>query len=332
MNYIGSKHTLREFIVSNILSVVGDDIGNLVFCDLFAGTGAIGRAFKPIVKKVIANDLEYYSFVLNRNYIGNNERMKYKNVYVDLLNNIPLSEGFICKHYCLSGKAKRQYFTNDNGMRIDSYRRYVETLRQEKKINDDLYYFLLASLLESADKVANTTSVYGAYLKKFKKSALTKMIVAPAEFQITDTKHQVFNMDSNDLIKQISGDVLYLDPPYNARQYGSNYHLLNTIALSDDFIPAGKTGLRPYNKSLFCRKTTAKDYLEELIKNSEFKFVFLSYNNEGLIKYSDIEDIMSKYGEYKQFNKTYQRFRADKKDKRNYTANKTIEYLHVLIK
>ena len=57
-----------------------------------------------------------------------------------------------------------------------------------------------------------------------------------------------------ELIKEIEGDILYLDPPYNARQYGANYHLLNTIAKYDSFSTKGKTGLRDYQKSKYCSK------------------------------------------------------------------------------
>ena len=71
MNYIGSKHKLSSFLKKSIKETVGEDLSQLVFCDLFAGTGIVGRNFKPFVKKVIANDVEFYSYVLNRNYIGN---------------------------------------------------------------------------------------------------------------------------------------------------------------------------------------------------------------------------------------------------------------------
>lgn len=82
--------------------------------------------------------------------------------------------------------------------------------------------------------------------RKFKKSAQKELVLNPAKFEITNQKNEVFNEDANLLIKKIKGDILYLDPPYNTRQYGANYHLLNTIALYDDFIPRGKTGLKEY--------------------------------------------------------------------------------------
>jgi adenine-specific DNA-methyltransferase len=330
MNYIGSKYKLSKFIKSEIEKVVGE-IKDKIVCDLFAGTGAIGRAFKTESKKVIANDIEFYSYILNRNYIGNHEKIKYQ-PYVDELNDIPGIEGFIYKNYCVGGGTERQYFSNENGTKIDAVREKIEAWKTKKEINDNLYYFLLASLLESADAVANTASVYGAYLKHLKKSAQKKLIIKGAEFEINDNEHEVYNEDANELINRIEGDVLYLDPPYNGREYGANYHLLNTIALYDDFIPQGKTGLRDYNRSLYCKKREVEKVFDNLIKKAKFKYIFLSYNNEGLMTKETVETTMKKYGKYGLATTEYQRFKADKTENRNHTAVGTTEYLHVLEK
>ncbi len=253
MNYIGSKHKLSSFLKSSIIRTVDLDLSNLVFCDLFAGTGIVGRTFKPLVKQVIANDVEHYSYILNRNYIGNHKLINCKN-RIEFLNNIEGIEGFIFHQYCENGVEDRLYFSSENGKKIDAIRQQIETWKIINEISEDEYYFLLASLIESADKVANTASVYAAYLKKIKKSAQKTLYIKPAEFINTESSHQVFNEDSNKLIKKIKGDILYLDPPYNARQYGSNYHLLNTIAKYDTFLPKGKTGLRDYYRSYYCKK------------------------------------------------------------------------------
>lgn len=332
MNYIGSKYKLSDFISSAITSVVGEDLSDKIFCDIFAGTGIIGRKFKTKAKKVIANDLEYYSYVLNKNYIENHQPIPDKEKYIEFLNHIEPVEGFIFKNYCMEGGSGRQYFSDENGKKIDAIRNQIETWKKNNEISDNLYYFLLASLLESADKVANTASVYGAFLKRLKRTAQKNIILEPAEFIINGSKHQVYNMDSNELIKIIEGDILYLDPPYNTRQYGANYHLLNTIALSDNFEPKGKTGLRNYQKSKYCSKAHVKTAFEELIKNAKFNFLFLSYNNEGLMSVKEVKSIMSKYGKYDLTKIKYQRFRADKEENRNHKANKTEEYLHVLEK
>ena len=332
MNYIGSKLKLCQgFLPKTIKSVCGEDLSKKVFCDIFAGTGIVGRTFKTSVKKVISNDVEYYSYVLNKNYIENHREIKDKEDRLEELNTLPLiNNGFIYKNYCLGGNGERQYFSDENGKRIDSIRTKIEEWKNTEQISDNLYFFLLCSLLECADKVANTASVYGAYLKKLKKSAQKELILEPAEYELNDNEHQVYNKDANVLIKEIEGDILYLDPPYNARQYGANYHMLNTIAEYKPFAPSGKTGLRKYTRSMYCSASSVKVEFENLIRNANFRYIFLSYNNEGLMSVEDVKNIMSKYGRYDLAQTDYQRFKAD--SSRFNKADFTVEYLHILEK
>lgn len=331
MNYIGSKHKLNPWILETISKTVRHQLKDVVFCDLFAGTGAVGRNFKPLVKQVIANDLEYYSYVLLQNYIGNNKPLVYEDI-LNELNQIKPVNGFIFENYSEGGKEKRLYFSKENGQKIDAIRQRIELWKNNNTIPKELYFFLLASLIESADKVANTASVYGAYLKKIKKSAAKPLELKPAFFEFSEHTHHVYQEDANVLIKNISGDILYLDPPYNARQYGSNYHLLNTIAKYDTFVPQGKTGLRSYEKSNYCKKGEVTQSFEDLIKNSQFQYVFLSYNNEGLMTEKAVQSIMKRYGKYDLNTINYQRFKADKTESRNHKADATVEYLHILEK
>ncbi len=330
MNYIGSKFKLSKFIKSEIKQVVGE-MNDKIFCDLFAGTGAIARAFKTESKKVIANDFEYYAYILNQNYIGNHEKLNYQEL-VDELNLLESVGGFIYNNYCLGSGSERQYFSDENGRKIDAIRQKIESWKTSGRINENQYYFLLTSLLENADAVANTASVYGAFLKHLKKSAQKTLVLKPALFEINDNEHQVFNSDANSLISKIEGDVLYLDPPYNARQYGSNYHLLNTIAKYDKFTPKGKTGLREYERSRYCQKNEVKNVFESLVKNANFKYIFLSYNNEGLMSKETVEKTMRKFGKYDVATIEYQRFKADKTENRNHKATETVEFLHILEK
>lgn len=332
MNYIGSKLKLcQDFLPTTIKAVCGEDLSQKTFCDIFAGTGIVGRTFKTSVKKVIANNIEYYSYVLNKNYIGNQQPIDNKLQLIEELNALPpISNGFIYNNYCLGGNGERQYFSDTNGKKIDTMRTAIESWKQSSRIADNAYYFLLCSLLECADKVANTASVYGAYLKKLKKSAQKDLILEPAEYELDNNKHQIFNKDANELINEIEGDILYLDPPYNARQYGANYHLLNTIAEYKPFEPSGKTGLRQYYKSKYCSAGFVKNEFENLIKNAKFKYIFLSYNNEGLMTVGDVKSIMSKYGRYDLAQTDYQRFKAD--SNRFNKADSTVEYLHILEK
>jgi adenine-specific DNA-methyltransferase len=335
MNYIGSKHKLSAFIRSTILKTLSQngasDLRSQVFAELFGGTGIIARSFKPEVKQVIINDLEPYSYALSRNYIGNHRPLDFWEM-IGELNFVKPIPGFIYQHYCAGSGSGRMYFSDENGMRIDAIRQQINTWKAEGTIDEDQYYFLLASLIESADKVANTASVYGAFLKKIKPSARKSLVLEPALFSVNENSHLVFNQDANELIKHIQGDILYLDPPYNERQYGANYHLLNTIALYDDFEPQGKTGLRQYQRSNYCRSNQVEESFEELIRQAQFPFIFVSYNNEGLMAEQKVEEIMSRYGRYELATTQYQRFKADTDHNRTHKANSTLEYLHILVK
>ncbi len=353
MNYIGSKLSLLEFLEESINKVVDKNCNT--FCDLFAGTGIVGSYFKKKGYKVIANDIQYYSYVLNRHYVGNHKELFFsklikeiptlKNIEAknrrkavcDYLSNLKGKKGFIYKNYCLGGTKNeaepRQYFSDENGMRCDVVRQKIESWKKDNLVSDDEYYFLITSLIESIDKYANTASVYGAFLKQLKKSAQNNLILKPAELILNDQDHEVFNDDINKVVNKIEGDILYLDPPYNQRQYATNYHMLETIAKYDNPKIHGKTGLREYQdqKSLYCSRPQVKKAFKDLILKAKVKYIFLSYNNEGLMTPEDIKEIMSLRGKYGQFTKEYNRFRADKSENRNYTANKTIEYLHYVV-
>jgi adenine-specific DNA-methyltransferase len=327
MNYIGSKHKLRTFLQESICQIVGLDLSQKIFCDMFAGTGTVGRVFKNRVKKVISNDLEYFAYVLNKNYIQNTQKITQKESYISMLNSLHVKDdGFIFKNY--SQQSGRVYFSDANAKKIDTIRAKIEELKTAKQIDERSYFFLLASLIESCDKVANTASVYSAYLKDLKKSASEDFILQSADFELSSNEHEVYNEDSNELIKRLKGDILYLDPPYNIRQYGANYHILNTIALYDDFIPKGKTGLREYQRSNYCKTNKVYESFEALIKNADFEYIFLSYNDEGFMSAKDIKLIMQKYGQYELIQKEYRRYASHNNHQKNFTC----ESLHVIKK
>lgn len=332
MNYIGSKYSLLDFLRNTITTVTGyNDSTPFVFADLFAGTGVVGSEYKKKGCRVIANDIQYYSYVLNKHFIGNDSSVDLS--WLDYLNNLPGIEGFVYKNYCAGSGSERNYFTDQNGKRCDAIRSELEILLKDEKIDEGTYFFYLASLINSIDKYANTASVYGAFLKHVKKTA-QKDFVLEALPIINGIKGDIYNQDINSLVRNVSGDVLYLDPPYNARQYCSNYHVLETIARYDNPVLKGVTGLRDATdqKSEYCSSRTVATVFEDLIANANFKYIFLSYNNEGLMSFETIKSIMSKYGQYQQFTKEYRRFKADKDENRNISANATTEYLHCLTK
>jgi len=350
MNYIWSKLSLLQFIENWINQIVWEK--NYIFSDLFAWTWIVWRYFKQKWHKVIANDMQYYSYVLNRHYIWNHKELEFNNLIWELkelenievskrkdficeyLNNLPWKKWFIYKNYSVWwtkwNEFERQYFSDENALKCDWIRTKIENWKNKQKVNENEYYFLLTSLLEATDKVANTASVYWAFLKQLKKSALKPLTLKPVELFINDHDHDIFNEDINFLITKTNHDVVYLDPPYNERQYSANYHVLETIAKYDNPEIRWKTWLRDYSKqkSKYCQKQEVLKTFNEVIKNINAKYIFLSYNDEWLMSLDEIKEIMSQRWEYWVKTLEYRRFKADKTENRNHVKDKTIEYLH----
>lgn len=343
MNYIGSKFSLIDFLKESINKTLQTcketrSPAEMVFADLFAGTGVVSGSFKDDGYAIIANDIQYYSYVVTKHMIENNGNLdkEHCDQLILKLDQIDGVEGFIYNNYSYEGtegqEFRRMYFSEYNAKKCDAIRIAIEDWFKQGEINENEYYFLLGSLINSIDKYANTASVYGAFLKKLKRSAQKEMQLIPLPIMHGSVECKVYNEDISELIKKVSGDILYLDPPYNERQYCTNYHMLETIARYDNPVIKGKTGLREYSaqKSVFCVKNKVAEAFEELIKNANFKYIFLSYNNEGLMSFDTIEKIMRKYGKYKVFMKTYRRFKAD--NARDNKSDTTVEYLHSLVK
>jgi adenine-specific DNA-methyltransferase len=321
VHYLGSKAKLLPFIRATIRDVAGENLHQKVFCDLFAGSGAVSLAYKEEVSSLILNDMEYYSYVLLRNIL----RTKPLNGLDEAMGILVTCKGVkgkIFSNYALGGGVGRSYFSDENAQKIDALRLAIETYASDEA----LYFCLLASLIESAHRVSNIASIYGAFLKQLKPLAQKALEFKPLVYEQTHIPTQVYCEDANTLIERISGDVLYLDPPYNHRQYGANYHLLNTIARYDNMLPKGKTGVRQYESSRYCKATTAFHALEELVRKAQFSTLFLSYNNEGLISQTMMADMMKKYGRYTLFSHEHPRFKAHA---HHGTNPKTIEFLHV---
>jgi adenine-specific DNA-methyltransferase len=343
VNYIGSKHTLLPFLEQVYCTVSDGD--ERVACDIFAGTGAVGRWFKQRGLRVIANDIQYYSYALNRAYIGISETPAFEGLrdidpdalarprsplgdrvedILTFVNALPGVEGFLSRNY--SPKGDRQFYTTVNAEKADAIRLALEEWKQSGLITKDEYFYVLCSLLEAIDAVANTASVYGAFLKKFKASALKPLNLRPLTLTNHVTGCQVFNTDSNMLIETIECDVLYIDPPYNHRQYGANYHVLETIAKYDEPLLMGTTGLRDYPRSRYCQRKSVKDAFTHLVGRARTRHILVSYNDEGLLSIEDIRQALSLRGEPKTFTMAYNRYKAD--NGREYQRDATVEYVH----
>ena len=333
MRYIGNKQKLLQFIEDTVREFQ-PDLKDKIFCDLFSGTATVAKHFKNKCSEIISNDYEQYSYVLQRNYIGNNIDENF-DALIKIYDACVGVHGPLTEALSPAGKEKRMFFTEYNAKKIDAIRSLMDKERASGVINENQYYFLLCSLLESADSYSNTTGVYGAFLKKFNKRSAENLVLKAYKPIICNTKSIAYKGDSNTLIKNISGDILYLDPPYNNRQYSSNYHVLNYICDPNSIDikvnkhnKESKTALGTCNISKYSRKTEALKTFEELISNSSFKKIFVSYNDEGIMSLEEVKSVLEKHGTYHLRTKEHKRYKSNKN-----TKNKNvIEYIHVLIK
>ena len=316
MRYIGSK----KLLLGEIERVIDENINDAKsFCDIFAGTACVGEYFKKKYK-IISNDLLYFSYCIQKAIIKNNSIPKFKelgfnpveyfnNLHQDELNDLPQEKRFCVNNYSPVGN--RMYLNETNALKIDYIRNKIESWRKVL-INEQEYFYLLAVLLEAIPFVSNISGTYGAYNKFWDKRSLKDIVLKNIEIFDNKKENKTYNLDSNRLIRQISGDILYIDPPYNKRQYSSNYHLLETVARYDNPELKGITGLRENDtKSDYCKKNYVLKTFEDLISNAQFKHILVSYSTEGLMGVSDIEGVLKKYGkDYKMYEIKYRRFKS----------------------
>lgn len=304
MRYIGSKVNLLNNIAEVINENVKDDIE--IFADLFSGTGVVGEFFK---KKycVLSNDNLYFSYILQKSKIENNKIPKFiklKTLGINdpllFLETEPFSikeDYFITHNYSPYNKCDRMYFTVENAARIDFIRQTINNWKSEKLINENEFIYLLSTLIEAVPYISNISGTYGAYLKNWDKRALSDLKLRNIDVIDNNRKNKCYNLDANELISKIKGDLLYIDTPYNSRQYISNYHLLETIAKYDYPTIYGKTGLRPYEdtKSKYCIKNEVASVFEDIICKANFRHLVISYSSDGILSESEIKNIVCKH-------------------------------------
>lgn len=326
MRYIGNKTKILDEI-DNLLEEKGLNKKSLKFFDAFTGTASVAHHYKDRYN-LIANDNLYFSYVIAEAKLNSKSKMFEKLGFdpFEFFNNADTSniEGFISKNFAPK-LSERMYFSDENARLIDFIRQSIEDWYINEQITENEKYFLIASLIESVSKVANVAGVYGAYLKTWDPRAVKKMVYLPIDTQpYVDNLAEIYNDDILNVIKKVSGDILYLDPPYTKNQYSVQYHLLETIALYDNPILKGKTGARDMHEqsSDFSKNGEVQIAFEELIANAKFKHIILSYSSDGLMSKEYIESVLKRYGkkdtyEFKKF--SYRRYKNSiAEDKENH--------------
>lgn len=330
LNYIGSKYQLIDWLSENILAKTGwSSFTGKRMADLFAGTGYVSYYFRTSgASAVISNDAELYSSVIAHAFTCSVFSPRCAEIITGwqqaLSRGAHISEygvqpGYITRNYSPSHSGcERKFFTVDNAQRIDYLR--AELARIKDTLSDNDYKFLLASVVISADQVSNVPAVYGCYLKKFKAKANKPLVVLPIHRLTIPSpiSTQAFNSDVLNLefLRVFESDAVYLDPPYNERQYSKNYFPLNIICKPDAALTCvslkGITGI-PSDCfiSPFCKQgQVVETAFETLFRELRTKWIFLSYNSESLVSKARMLEIMGKYGSASVITRSYKRFKS----------------------
>ena len=341
MRYIGNKSNLLEFIYSIVKE---NNLPKGSFCDIFSGTTSVARFFKSKGFRVLSNDFMTYSYVFQKAYIENNKIPTFKGLekiipapdifkVINFLNNLEGKEGFIFKNYCIEGSKKyakyeRNYFSSENAKKIDVIRDEIEEWKNKNLVTESEFYILVASLLEEVPYVSNIAGTYGCFLKSNDPRMFKPLLLKVPTLLESDIRHYCYKEDSNKLIRRIFCDILYIDPPYNNRQYAPNYHIFESIAIWDKQITDTRTGLRPYKnqRSLYCYDDKCITIFDDLITNAKCKFILFSYNTEGIIPHKEVIRILSKKGKLKVFSYDYKRFKSNSNGKKKKEPLKELIY------
>ena len=310
--YLGNKHSLSGFIKNTV-----DDNcqGVNIVADIFSGTGAVSNVFKD--RMLITNDLLYSNYISNYCWFANEDYSSKEIIQIIYdYNQIRTSEN----NYMRQNFADT-YFSADDCSKIGFIREDIEEKYLAQSINRKEYAILITSLLYAMDSIANTVGHYDAYRKG---GSFDKQLVIPVLLpdKSLNRNNRCFNKDANKLIKEIECDLLYLDPPYNSRQYSDAYHLLENVARweNSEVYGIARKMNRTSLKSEYCMKNATLAF-EELIRNADARYILLSYNNtsdrgnersNAKISDSDIFEILSKKGKVKVFEEDYKSFTTGK--------------------
>lgn len=360
MRYLGNKTRLVPFILQAVESL---GIEGGVACDPFAGTASVASALKRGGWRVHAGDLLASSYALQVTRValdrtpsfpaallreggpgsGPPGDVSYRRVLAHLAE-LPGEHGFLTEHYTPAGEAGarhgRMYFTPANARRLDAAREKIADWSRAGHLDAGPRQLLLATLIEAADRVANTTGVYASFVKSWQPNArrdLELRPLRPTPAANGSAGSTAFHGDAVDLLGRLGAvDLVYLDPPYNGRQYPGYYHIPELRAEGWEPPPElrGKTGLIPDEdrRSDWCRKGAAEAALGRALEAADARHLLFSYNDEGLLPSEAIEAALRERGiadSYVCLDRPYRRYRSDADGpERTYARDRVREHLH----
>ncbi|MDD5891412.1 MAG: DNA adenine methylase [Bacteroidales bacterium] len=309
--YIGSKAKLLDWIFETI-DANTERINT--FCDIFAGTGVVANAALSRYQHVIMNDLLYSNNLIYKAFFAPGEWDKEKvALYLNRYNSLnpdKLRENYFSKNF--GGK----FFEASEAKRIGYIRQDIEN--HKKELTEKEYHVLIATLIYNIDKIANTLGHFEAYIRKpIEHKPLCLKLIDAKELQNVE----IFREDSNKLAKRIHCDLVYIDPPYNSRQYSRFYHVYETLVKWNKPKLSGVAMKPPQeNMSDYC-SSRAGQAMRDLVTSIDARYIVVSYNNtykskssssENKIQLDELTGILNEVGETQIFEHGHRAFNAGK--------------------
>ena len=309
--YIGCKSKLTDWI----FQLIAEHTENVrSFCDIFAGTGVVAHHALKNFERVLVNDFLYSNNIMYQAFFSSSEwsEEKIEGIISDF-NQIKansIGENYFSKNF-------GDKFFDKNTAKIVGYIRGRLKVMQ-KNLSTKEYAVLLASLIYSIDRHANTLGHFDAYIKK-------SIEPQPFEMRMVEAENfpgvEIFQEDANQLARRIHVDLTYLDPPYNSRQYSRFYHVYENLVQWKKPKLYG-TAMKPKEELMsdYCRKAALSAFTD-LVSHIDSRYLVVSYNNtyhskssssENKIKLEELEEVLNQCGETKVFSHQFNPFNSGK--------------------
>ena len=329
ITYIGNKRKLVKVIEEVVAKLKPQTCA-----DAFSGSGVVSRMLLTHSEELHVNDLEMYCEVLSECFLKTpspSDQDKIIN-YLSEMNNCPDKVGFITEMYASD---ERQFYTPENGRRIDGMLDYIE-----KNVPKHLRIYCLGPLIVKSSIHTNTSGVFKGFHKGgwggkggHAQDRIMKRIEVEPPIWIESSKNvKVKRQDACEFLEQLPNiDLIYLDPPYNQHPYGSNYFMLNLICTNERPHTVSKVSGIPgdWNKSQYNYKNKIKDGMKRTLElaTTKAKHTLVSYNNEGFISLTEWEELLQPYT-YEKIEIDYSCYKGSRNRKNR--SSKVTEYLFVI--
>lgn len=336
--YLGNKTRISEWIADVVVKILPH---NATIADPMCGTATMSEAFAKRGLTVIASDILRFPILHAKARLLDIDKLdftliatSYKDV-IQILNTLPPEKGFFWNEYSdegkpINGAKPRKYFTGENAAKIDAIRNKIKQWRLEG-LQEDACDLLLHDLVFTINDVANIAGTYGYYRSSWNKSSLKPLNLKPSISNQFSLKHSVLQGSVEEISTKLNADACYLDPPYTKRQYGGNYHILETIAQEDEPTPAGEGGLRDWSPqaSNYCYKRHVRNAFRKTLNQLKVKWIFLSYSEDGHVPAEELFSLLSEFGNVERLEIPIERYSSNSGGNKSSIVH---EHLYVLEK